>query len=707
MNDDRVDFKRSEIGMQFKNLAQPGKIGSMWLKNRLVQPAMETWSANPDGTVSEATVNHYRRRADGGVGLIITEMTNPTPGCRCFPGELEISEDKHMIGMSRIADAIHSGGAKAAVQLCHGGVFARGNASELPAYTPSGIGTFSLPGAELKVMTKREIQQVVEDYGRCAQRAKAIGFDAVELHCGHGYLQVEFLSAYYNQRTDEYGGSVYNRCRFSLEIVDKIHEYCGKDFPIIFKLSAEDYVSNGITIEQSIEIAKYMEEAGVDAIMVSGGTLDSRFDDYLQVMTGEKVIDEQKMHLTHGIGCATWIPSTYCPRNLYSTQAAELKKDLRIPVITVGAVTPENAEEMLSKGEADFAALGRQILADPDYPKKLLGGSLEDIRQCLRCNECLGGGNKNRTLHCAVNPSLGQDLVPNSTLYPAEQKKRIAVIGSGPAGLNAAIAAKSRGHEVVLYEKDNRLGGLMYYVGKPDFKSDYRKYTDYLIHTVQKLAVDIRLQTLFTEEVAQRENFDQIIAATGSEWFLPNIEGAHSEGILSPLDVLDGQYPEVEHFLICGAGLVGCEVAMFLAEKGKKVTLIDIVPNSNPANLYGVDWSINARLQADHVKIELEKKILKMTSKEVVCPTKTSATPYDFNTGKGTERPYDLSGPYDGATVVFQGDAVICALGMRAVNELALDLLAKGYPVEIVGDAQKARKILDAVHEGYHAGRRA
>ena len=494
--------------MKFLNLSKPGKIGSMSLRNRMIQPAMETWSAGPDGTVTESTIAHYARRAAGGVGLVITEMTNPTPGCMCFPGELEMSEDKYMPGMSKIADAIHAGGAKAAVQLDHGGVFAHNNTSDQPAFTPSGVGTFSLPGVELKVMTKDDIKQGVEDFAVAALRAKAIGFDAVEIHGGHGYLLVEFLSGYYNHRTDEYGGSVYNRARISIEIIQKIKEYCGKDFPVIYKISAEDYTPGGITLDQSVEICKYLEEAGADAIMVSGGTLESRIPDFFDVMLNGKKADEAAMGLTRGISTATWIPSTYCPRNLYTEQAAVIKKAVSIPVITVCALRPEKAEEMIANGDADFAAFGRQALADPDYAKKLIEGRIEDMRQCLRCNECLGGGNKNRTLHCAVNPDLGHDYVAYTRMEKAESSRRIAVIGSGPAGLNAAIAAAERGHSVTLYEKGSRLGGLMYYVGKPEFKIDYKKYTEYLIHTVSKLGVEIRLNTEFTLDTARTGRYE-------------------------------------------------------------------------------------------------------------------------------------------------------------------------------------------------------
>lgn len=329
--------------MEFKNLTKPGHIGKLWVKNRMIMPAMETWTATPNGMVTQATINHYARRANGGVGLIITEMTNPTPGCVTFPGEIDASEDRFMPGLSRLARGIHTGGALAVLQLCHGGVFARGASSKQLPFTPSGVGTASLPGAKLKVMTKEDIKQVELDYAKAALRAKTAGFDGVELHCGHGYLQVEFLSAYYNHRTDEYGGSVYNRLRFSLEIIDKIHEFCGKDFPILFKLSAEDYVPNGITLDQSIEIVGYLEKAGVDAITVSGGTLDSRMQDYLDVMSGQKKVSS-KMELTRGIGCDTWMPNTYSPRAIYAHNAAVLKKHTNVPIITVAGIRPEKAE---------------------------------------------------------------------------------------------------------------------------------------------------------------------------------------------------------------------------------------------------------------------------------------------------------------------------------------------------------------------------
>lgn len=684
--------------MKLEYLAKTGKIGNVVTRNRLMMPAMCSYTAIK-GAVTDATVNHYARRAEGGVGVIVTEMVNPSPGCQCFAGNLDISNDEFVPGMSRLATAVHAQGAKVFMQLTHGGVFIR-NAEKLPQ-TPSGIGTFSLAGAEVHAMTKDEIHQVVEDYGQAALRAKIAGFDGVELHAGHGYLLVEFLSGYYNHRTDEYGGSVKNRARLSVEIVEAIHKYCGKNFPIIYKIASEDYTPGGITLDQSIQICKIMEDAGVDAIVVSGGTLESRFHDYMDVMNGDQKIDG-KMELTKGISTATWIPSTYCPRGIYTDNAAAIKKAVSIPVATVCGVRPEKGNEMIEKGEADFLALGRQILADPDCPNKIMEGRQDEIRQCLRCNECIASAGKGVALKCAINPCMGHDYMEHTAIHKAEETRRIAVIGSGPAGLVAAITAAKKGHQVILFEKSDRLGGLMYYVGKPEFKIDYQKYLDYLLHMLEKSSVEVRKNTEFTVDTAKEENFDKIIAATGSETLVPRLEGV--ENALNPLDILDGKIPEAKSFIVCGAGLVGCEVSMHLAELGKDVTMIDIVPDAHAAHMYAVDWSINAKLAQDGVRVELGEKILKIEKNAVVCQPRQEKMPHD---PRILQTPVDLSGPYAEENVTFTGDAVICALGMKAVNTMAYELKDAGYPVEIIGDAYGARKIIDAVHEGFHAGRRA
>lgn len=686
--------------MKYKYISQFGYIGKLMLKNRMIMPAMCSYTANQDGSVSSATVNHYARRAAGGVGLIVVEMTNPSPGCQVFPGNLDLSSDAFKPGFARLAKAIHAQGAKCFVQLTHGGVFIRD--AKKDAQTPSGIGTFSLPDAKLHIMTREEIKDVIEDYGKCALRAKTAGFDGIEVHGAHGYLPSEFLSGYYNHRTDEYGGSVRNRTRFSAEIIQCIHKYCGDSFPVIYKLPTEDFTPGGITLAQSTLIAQFLEEAGAAAIVMSGGTLESRFAEYMEVMNGERTAHPQ-LGLTRGISAACWIPSTYCsPRAPYLNNAIQIKKVLKIPVVAVCGIRPDVADEMIEAGSIDFAALGRQSLADPDYPEKVLEGRLEDMRQCLRCNECIGSAGKDINLSCAVNPSLGLDYTEMGTLTKTDSPKRVAVVGGGPAGMSAAIAAAQCGHCVVLFEQSSRLGGLLYYVGKPAFKEDYRRYTEYLIHTVKSAPIEIRLNTEFTEKTAEQENFDKIIAATGSQVLVPQIEGA--ETALNPLAILDGDIPEqAKRFIVCGAGLVGCEVSMHLAEKGYHVTMIDVVPDSHPAKLYATGWSVNAKLAEDGVEVQLGNKILKIAENHVVCQQRVDKLPHDPRTPL---LPPDISGPYQNETTVYEADAVICALGLRPVNQMACKLLEQGYPVEVIGDAYAPRKIIDAVHEGFHTGRR-
>lgn len=686
--------------MKYKYLTKPGQIGSLKLKNRMIMPAMCSYTANENGSVSEATVNHYARRAAGGIGLIVIEMTNPSPGCQVFPGNLDLSSDAFKPGFARLAKAIHAEGAKCFVQLTHGGVFIRDAAKA--AQTPSGIGTFSLAGDEPHTMTKDEIQQVIEDFGQCAFRAKTAGFDGVEIHGAHGYLAGEFLSAFYNHRSDEYGGSLKNRVRFSEEIIKAIHKYCGDDFPILYKLPTEDYTPGGITLEQSMKIAQYIEAAGAAGVVCTGGTLESRYAEYMEVMNGECEITPE-MGLTRGISAACWIPSTYCkPRALYLDNAIKIKKRLRIPVTAICGIRPDQADELIQAGQVDFAAFGRQSLADPDFPEKVMEGRLEDMRQCLRCNECIGSAAKDINLSCAVNPCLGIEYTEMGMIKKAEQAKSVAVIGAGPAGLQAALTAAEAGHKVVLFEKNSYLGGMMYYVGKPEFKEDYRNYTNYLIHMIGRSSnIDVRLNTEFTMEMAEKEGFDKFIAATGAEVLIPSIPGA--DEALNPLDILDGRIPDAKSFIVCGAGLVGCEVSMHLAEKGYDVTMIDIVPDSHPAKMYATDWSINAKLAEDGVKVRLGNKILKMGAAAVECNRRIEPMPHD---PRNSLLPPDLSGPYEEEVTVYEADAVVCALGLKSVNKLAYQLCEAGYPVEIVGDAYKPRKIINAVHEGFHAGRR-
>lgn len=667
--------------MKFEKLLEAGKIGNLELKNRMIMPGMGTNLAAADGTVSDVIVNYYARRANGGVGLIITEVCCPDPLGRVIPGEIEITKVGFMPGLSRIPHAVHSGGAKVCLQLAHGGCFASEGVTGEQPVSPSGVGTFQLPDDTPREMTIEEIKELIEKYGMAAQRARQCGFDAVELHGAHGYMPLQFLSAYTNRRTDEYGGSLEKRARFALETIRSIKEHAGEDFPLIYRLSGEEDVPKGVTIEEACTFAKWAQEAGADAIHVSAGTWDSRLHKYNAVMAGEESAEGKNLSL--GVATSMWVPPNYTPRASLKHLAAAVKKHVEVPVIAVCSIPPEMAEEILEKKEADFVAIGRQTIADPDYPNKIAEGKADTIRRCLRCNECLGEVMSFRGISCAVNAEAGKEFEGYVQVEPAKVKKKVAVIGAGPGGMQAALTATQRGHDVTLFEREDRLGGALYYVGLPDFKIDYRDYTEYIIRAVKDSGARIETGTEVTAEILKEREFDTIIVATGASTCKPGIKGAEDKTIADPLEVLDGVIPEGKDIIVCGAGLVGCEVAMSLAELGKNVTMIDMLPEPAMELAIYTKWVLNSKLAELGVKVRVNHQISEMTGKTVKCTVDQKETEYT-------------------------GDAVVCALGLKSRRELLEELRKDCKDMEVipVGDVNNPRKIIQAVHEGFHAARR-
>lgn len=667
--------------MSYEKLLQPGKIGQMELKNRMIMPGMGTNLAAADGTVSDVIVNYYARRANGGVGLIITEVCCPEPLGRVIPGEIEATTNHFMPGLSRIPHAVHSGGAKVCLQLAHGGCFASEGVTGERPLTPSGVGTMQLPGENPRIMTIEQIHELTDRFGQAAKRAKDCGFDAVELHGAHGYMPLQFLSAYTNRRTDEYGGSLANRARFALETIKKMKEYTGDDFTLIYRLSADEDVPNGITIEEACSFAKMAEEAGADAIHVSAGTWDSRLEKYNAVMAGEELAEGK--NLSKGVATSMWVPPNYTPRGSLAHLAAAVKKAVTVPVIAVCSITPEMGEEILEKNEADFIAIGRQTIADPDYPNKIKEGNADSIRRCLRCNECLGEVMRNCGISCAINPEAGKEYEGFVKVEDTKAPKNIAVIGGGPAGMQATQTAVKRGHKVTLFEKNAELGGALYYVSIPDFKLDYKDYTDYMIQETKKCGAEIKTGITVTADMIRDGGFDVAIVANGAETFKPGIPGSEDTTILDPLKVLDGKETIGEKVVVCGAGLVGCEVAMVLAEEGKKVTMVDMVPTAAPELAVYTKWVLDSKLAELGIEVKVNHKITEMTGKKITCEC-------------------------DGQSVVYEADSVVCALGLKACKNLVDELREECTDVEIipVGDVNKPRKIMQATHEGFHAARR-
>lgn len=666
----------------FEHLLQPIQIGRLRLRNRLVQPAMGTNLAAADGTVSDNIAAYYARRAEGGVGLIITEVCTPEPRGRVIPGELEISSYAFLPGLARLATGAHAGGAKIALQLAHGGCFASQSVTGSQPISPSGVGTGLLPNDRPRAMELDEIYQLIEAYGTAAQRARIAGFDAVEIHGAHGYLPLQFLSGYTNHRTDEFGGSFENRARFGLEVIRAVKRLAGADFPVIYRLSAEEDAPGGVTLPEAVRFAELAQAAGADAIHVSAGTWDSRLATFGRVMQGLEPAPGRR--LSEGVSIGMWVPPLYVPRGNLVPLAAAVKEAISVPVIAVCGLSPELAEQVIAEGKADLVALGRQMIADPDYPRKVLAGKPETIRRCVRCNECLGSVLSYRGLDCAVNAEAGKEHEPYGQLKPATRPRRVMVIGGGPGGMEAARVAAQRGHQVELYEQAAELGGMLRYAAIPDFKRDYRDFLAWQIRELERQGVTIHTGVTVTPALVQQLAPEVVIVATGARPTRPPLDGAETPGLYTAINVLAGQIPPGERILVCGAGLIGAEVALYLAASHhKKVVLLDQLPGIVPEVEIFTQWVIQSRLAELGVEVQLNHCIQGLTATSVRCTAGEAET-------------------------VLTGDAVVLALGLQADTQLLEALQALKLPAEIIaiGDVVQPRKVLQAVHEGYHAARR-
>ncbi len=656
-------LEKTIIRPMFPKTFQPGCIGNLWLKNRLVKAATGTRLASLAGEVSEAHLRFYREIARGGAGLVIVEVTHiDDKSSKGGGGVLGNSRPGHRPGLSRLASIIKDNGAGACLQIYHSGITPN---VELPRIKGPSRLTFErlhVAGAPLpEELTGEEIGEIVDAFGEAALRAKQGGFDMVELHGAHGYLITNFLSSYYNRRTDWYGGSLKNRMRLLLEIVENVRRKAGAGFPLAVKLSWTDYAEeNPITLEETREVAIALEKAGVSAIEVSAGDHGHR--------------DRQ-------ISPQYWPPGGNIPA------AAEIKRAVSIPVIVVGGFnSPELVERPLAEGKADFVSLARPLLADPYFPLKAREGRPEDITPCIQCLECMRRGIQTRTITCAVNVNTGKEADGN--IAPAPVPKKVAVIGGGPAGMEAARVAALRGHEVTLFEK-RQLGGLLVEASVPEFKADLRPLISYLATQVKKAGVRI-INSEATRRTIKNGKFDVAIVAAGGVPRLPDVHGLDKPVVTGGLAVLGGARTG-KRVIVVGGGLVGCDVALFLAEQGTKVTIIemldgiarDIAYDGFTSLIDGTRLALLARLSRQPVEVFTGWHLEAVTGDGIV------------------------AGDRCGASREFKGDNVVMATGF-APNLKLFDRLAELPDLEVyaVGDCARPRRIYDAIHEGHAAAYR-
>lgn len=640
---------------KYKNLFKPGRIGSMELKNRITMAPVCTKLGTENGAVNEKLINFYAERAKGGVSLIIIEDTCiEWPRGKCGENPIRIDDNKYVQGLNDLAEAVHHYGAKIATQLQHVGAntsveFATEGISII---APSNIPCKICGGDIPRPMKIEEIEQLIDQFIKAAIKTKGAGYDAVEIHGAHGYIITQFMSPRTNKRTDKYGGNFKNRMRLPVEIVRGIKKSVGDDFPVIFRFSADEFVQDGNTLKEGIQIAKALEDAGVDALDVSGGVYESM----------------QRIFPTLDIkpGC-----------NIYMTE--EIKKNVKIPVIVVGRLG-ENlllAEKALQDNKTDFIALGRSLLADPYLPNKAFKGKDKDIRPCLACNEaCIGHVDRGWHAHCQVNPNIG--LEKENKIVIAKEKKNILVIGGGPAGIQTSVISSSRKFKVTLLEKCDLLGGNLIPASIPYFKNSIKNYLEYLIYQIEKSEVNINLKVNATPEIIKTFKPDMIILATGSLPRIPMIKGVNKEDSKFASDVLLGKVPKNNEIIIFGGGKIGCELAWYLSDQNKKVKILekqnDILVDTQLSN----KMLLISKLQEKGVDIITGIEIIEIKDEEVFVKFSNSEVK------------------------TFFGEVVI-ACGYRSNKFLEVELrkVLPNIPVYSIGDCREAgRNIFGAVGDG-------
>lgn len=637
----------------FPHLFSPAEIGRLKLKNRIVKAPQSSGMSNMDGTVSERLVRYYRKQAAGGSAMIIVEYAYVDDiGAKSAHCHLGISNNEHIPGLAWLAENIREQGAIPAIQIEHCG--RQKFLGTQPICAPSAIpwpklwdqyGVQSVP----HVLTIQEIKDIVSAFGDSALRAKLAGYELVEIHGAHGYLLTNFFSPTTNHRNDLYGGSLENRMRIYVEILRDVRKKVGPDFPVTVRLSGTDYEPDGFPIEDTIAMAKVLEKEGIDAFHISGG-------DHHQMI---HQVSPMSMPLGH---------------NVWAAEA--IKKEVSVPVIASGSITlPALAEEIIASGKGDFVGLGRPLWADPEWPMKAEQGRPEDIRPCIRCNEgCLERTFFNyKAVTCAVNPIISRE--GELEIQPAETKRNIAVIGAGPAGLEAARVLKLRGHHVTIFEKE-KTGGQLYEASVPEFKADIRALKASMLTAVEKLQIPIVSKDASAAELME---YDAIVCATGSTTKKPTLPGIDREIAVDVSDVLNNKRQVGKNVVVLGVGLVGSETALHLVETGHKVTLV----GRKPTIMKGVAVTDFLAYSERIAKTDM-----------TIC---TSTTPLEIvEDGVMVE--------HGGKIRKIPADSVVYAFGAKAEQDLYQELKGKGKETYLIGDALFPAKIMDAVHTGYHLG---
>ena len=642
--------------VKLTKLFEPGMIGTMEVKNRIVMSPMGTFTADEDGYITDRTIDYYVERAKGGVGLILSQATSILPEC-ATPGRSWLYDDKFIPRHRELSRAIHEHGGKMALEIQHNGKTLskertdHKHSKDLIPMGPSAI-PWIYNGIAPKEATRDDIKRIVEGWAEAARRTKDAGFDAVEIHGAHGYLLSTFLSPSTNKRTDEYGSSLENRARFACEVLARVRDKVGPAFPIIFRINGSDYLEGGITLEDTLRQAPMFVEAGANALDVSASTMEAPESQF---------------------------PSYMWPAGSLVYLAEAVKKVVKVPVIAVGKLSdPILANRVLEEGKADFIAMGRGLLADPELPNKAKVGRLDDIRQCIYCNHCLGRGKER---FCIVNPALLREK--EFIIKPTTSPKKVMVIGGGLAGMEAARVLAERGHQVSLYEKSDKLGGQWNIASQQKFKESYASVTERMTRGLDKAGVKVVLNKEVTAQFVREIRPDAVVVATGASPRTLDVPGADGKNVVQANDVITGKTKVGDSVIVVGGRVVGMEVADFLAEQGKEVSVVTLHrlgENGRPP-VVTIYRTLRDRMINHGVRIYPDSPVVEIRDNGVYV--------------------------VDSQHLVFlKADTVVLAVGAKPDNRLVEELKGVVPEMYAIGDCVEPRDALDATHEGAEIGRK-